>query len=531
MKTLIKIWKIGVLLLFASITVTALSCSSDGGTEPAPGQPEEPQYSEDEALEFNNAMANLQALNQPDESPIEETNSSDPERDVADTTLECYTKTYSGAPGFDEMFTLDPTTDVIYPGALLNGESITSGEYIGINASRAPITVSTSLSNISGSPSIVIEDPNQLSEVRAGINELLSREVTGATPAQVSLDITEVHSEQHMSVAIGANYRGVTKKVSADLQFNGSSYKHTYVLKFIQRYFTLDLNSPGQDPSDLFTDLPDINSLGAANPVYVSSVTYGRMVLYTVESNATMSEVKLAFDASVGSTDGSIDAEYQQIMNSSNIKAMIIGGSGDGAVQAINGPDEVYNFISEGGNYSPDSPGAPLAYKLRFVKEGFPVARVILATEYQVRECDLAYPEYLVTIDRITGTQPSDTEVYGTLRVKMRVGGVYLDANGNGVDDGTTWSRDSSNFVDVQNDKTYTVGQSYTFKPYRPNMAIDHVEYYGNLWDYNGLLPDGNLGSHTGTVKLEDLDINDEVTETLSFNAGITAHFKFVRIK
>lgn len=530
MKTWIK--KLGTIsfLLMVLMLSMASSCSKDESPEPNPKQ-EEPQYSEDESAAFNSAVATLQAFSQPEESSIVETDETDPERDTGDTSLECVTKTYNGAPGFDEMFTLDPTTDVIYPGALLQGGSITTGEYIGIDAKRAPITISTSLSNINGSPSIVVNDPNQLSEVREGINTLLNQEVNGATPAQISLDITEVYSEQHMSAAIGANYRGVTKKVSADLEFNGSSYKNTFVLKFIQRYFTLDLNSPGSDPSDLFTELPDVSSFGSTNPVYVSSVTYGRMVLYTVESDSSITKVKAAFDAAVGSTDGSIDTEYEETINSSNIKALIIGGSGSGAVQAINGPEEVYNFISEGGNYSKDSPGAPLAYKLRYVKKGFPIAKVILATEYQVRDCDLAYPEYLVTIDRITGTQPTDTEVNGTLRVKMKVGGAYLDANGNGVDDGTTWSRGTSNFVDVQNDKTYVVGQTYTFKPYRPNMAIDYVEYYGNLYDYNGLFGNANLGSHTGTVKLDDLKMNDEVEYTLSFNAGITAHFKMVRIK
>lgn len=62
-------------------------------------------------------------------------------------------------------------------------------------------------------------------------------------------------------------------------------------------------------------------------------------------------------------------------------------------------------------------------------------------------------------------------------------------------------------------------------------MAIDYVEYYGTLFDYNGLLGNANLGSHTGTVKLDDLKMNDEVEYTLSFNVGITAHFKMVRIK
>ncbi|NER11706.1 thiol-activated cytolysin [Muriicola jejuensis] len=515
-------YRIMVLLL---LTVS-LSCSKDEVVD----TPEEPQFSVDEAAAFNLAVANLKALNQPEESPISQTESSAPERDSDDTSLECVTRTYKGAPGFNEMFTLDPTTDVIYPGALLKGESITTGEYIGINADRAPITVSTSLSNITGSPSIEIKDPNKLSEVREGINELLNREVNGATPAQISLDITEVYSEQHMSAAIGANYRGVTKKVSADLSFGSSNYKNTFVLKFIQKYFTLDLNSPGRQPSDLFTNLPDIGTLGAANPVYVSSVTYGRMVLYTVESNSSITEVKAAFDAAVGSTDGQIDTEYQQTINSSNIRAMIIGGSGSGAVQAINGPEEVYNFIAEGGNYSKDSPGAPLAYKLRFVKEGFPVAKVVLATEYQIRDCDLAYPEYQVSIVRITGTQPSDTELWGRLRMKLKVGSSYIDMNNNNLDDGPSWSRAEDNYVDVQNQKTHNINEGYTFKPYRPNMAVDFIEYSGDLWD-NNYFTSAPLGNYTATVTLDELDMNVPKAVTLNFSAGITAHFTMTRIK
>ncbi|GMN08940.1 hypothetical protein MTsPCn9_06040 [Croceitalea sp. MTPC9] len=527
MKTNQSTFKRGIYVSVLSLIFMACNgCSKD---EMEPG-PEQPNFSEEEALDFNAAVTNLNAFDQPDESPIVEAGTSNPERDTEDTTLECTTKTYKGAPGFNEMFTLDPTTDVIYPGALLKGETIPTGAYERISGERAPITISASLQNIA-KVKVDIENPDKLSNVRQGIADLLNQEVNGSTAAAINLEIQEVHSAQHLEASVGVNYRGVGKKVSNTLDFSNSSYKNTFVLKFIQRYYTLDVDTPGSSPSDLFTGLPNVNLLGSTSPVYVSSVQYGRMVLYTVESNSSITDVKNAFDASVGSTDGTIDVEYQNIINSSNIQALIIGGSGAGAVQAINGPGEVYNFISEGGNYSKDSPGAPLAYKLNYVKEGFPVAKVVLATEYQIRDCDLAYPEYQVTIDKITGTQPSDTEVNGNLRMKMKVGTSYLDANNNGLDDGPSWSRSTSNFVDVQNGKTASIGEVYIFKPYRPNTAVDQIEFYGELKDYNGVFGNPSLGNKSGSVKLDALLMNAEQSFTLSYNAGITAHFKVVRIK
>ena len=520
------------LLKAVLLLLLCISCSDEDVTP----KTAKPNFTAQEAQDFNDAVASLNPFDQPVESSIVETDATAPERDNKNTTLECSTKTFKGAPGFIELFTLDPTTDVIYPGALLKGESIPTGEYIGINADRAPITLSTSLSNISGSPVVTINNPNSLSEVRAGIKELLNREVTGATPAELIIDEAEVYSEEQLSVALGTNYRGATKKVSANLDFESSEKKNKYVLKFIQRYFTLDLDSPGKSPSDLFTKLPSIQSLGSTSPVYVSSVTYGRMVLYMVESNSSISQVKAALDAASKAgpdVELNLDSDSKKIIATSNIKAMVIGGSGASASQIINGPQDVYDFIAEGGNYSKDSPGAPLAYKLRYVKEGFPVAKVILSTEYQIRDCDLAYPEYRAVISKITGTQPTDTEVNGKLRVKMWVGGKRLDINNNGVADGKTWSVNKKNYVEVQNDKTHTINYAYTFKPYRPNQNNDYIECSGELYDYNGLLGNESLGNAGGMKKvyLNSLKIDNKLNIVLTFKKGIKAHFEITRIK
>ena len=414
-------------LIYSTLFIIALlscnGCSKDDPTDDSNGS----QFSEEEANNFNSAIAKLNGFNQPDESSIIETSSTTPKRE-GETAYECYTVNYEGAPSYDELFMLDPTTDVIYPGAMLKGESIPTGEYSRINIDRAPITMSISLNtNDDGGPSVTVNNPNNLSEVRAGVNELLSKEVTGATPASLVSDESEVYSEEQLSVFLAANYRDKTKDISGSLDLNTTTVKKKYVLKFTQKYFTIDLDSPGDNPSDLFTNLPSIESLGSTYPVYVSSVTYGRMVLYTVESESSITDVKGAIEAAIeaGEKGGDFELEvgYQSILESSNIKVLIIGGSGASAAQTIGGDSlsKIYDFIAEGGNYSADSPGAPLAYKLSFVKDGFPAANMVLATEYQVRNCDEAYPEYLAVISKITGTQFTDTEVNGYLRVRMTV--------------------------------------------------------------------------------------------------------------
>ena len=94
------------------------------------------------------------------------------------------------------------------------------------------------------------------------------------------------------------------------------------MLKYFQVYYTIDLDlPPNNNPGSLFTQLPNLNS---TSPVIVSSVKYGRMVLYTIESNYEKNDVKLAFNASFNSSDAEGNLEYQNIVNSSNIKALVI---------------------------------------------------------------------------------------------------------------------------------------------------------------------------------------------------------------
>lgn len=461
--------------LFLSIgLIMCYSCSEDDGTEELMTI----------TADINLELSQLQAFSQNDEISVPEIIDETVVRDDQDRSMECVVETYKASPGYDEMLALDPTSDVIYPGAMLKGESIPTGEYIGINGGRAPITLSISLENLNGKPSVEIEDP-KLSTVREGIKNLLNQGVTGATSAELVYETRQVYSEQHLNLALGANYRSANKSVSASFNFGNSEYKYRYIIKYLQIYYTIDLDlPPNENAAALFTSLPELNS---TSPVIVSSVKYGRMVLYSVESNYEKTDVEGAFNASFKSIDGSIDASYQKILSESTIKGIVIGGSGKDAAQIIDGPQGVYNYISQGGNFSADSPAAPLAYTLRYIKRDFPIARIVLTSEYPVRTCYEAYQKFAVEIYGFNCID-NDGEI-GQVEIFGSMSGEVFQ-NGNMVE-GVYWSVSKDNYIGVDESFFYQIhSKSLEVELYKPDLSNDFIRLTAEFSEDDGLFDD-----------------------------------------
>ena len=538
MKTIHSLCKKGLVLALRGLSFLVItSCSKSESENPLPpddGIVDDGDGSSVDQTNFNAELAKLQNFAQP-----MELNEPEPVEDISDPSrngqFECVVQKFKAAPGFDEMLALDPANGVIYPGAMLKGESIPTGEYIGINGGRAPITLSISLENINGTASVEVEDPD-LDGVRNAVNSLLAQGVSGATPANLNFTIQEVYSEEQLDIALRANYRSRNKDISGSFDFESSEYNHKYVVKFFQEYYTIDLTlPPNNNPGSLFTALPSLNN---TSPVIVSSVVYGRMVLYTVESNYSTLDVKSAFALSFSqgssSGEGGVDVDYTKIINESNIEALVIGGSAEDAVGIVNGPSGVYDYITSGGNYSQDSPGKPLAYTLRYIKNDFPIARVVLASEYPVRTCDLAWPEYELKLVKITGSTLTNRELYGNLEIRMYSAAnkdfVRENSNNPGVDN-AWWNREnkSSERVNVKrgDENSYEFDDdpiddeffTYDIEPYRPDKSKDYFEYRGHLYD-NEFIGFDDLGSKSKKAFLDNLGENALSAEEIT-NAGL----------
>lgn len=334
--------------------------------------------------DFKDFLTNLSPLQQPKAIP-EPVAAGAPQEEVFGK-YRCTVTRYKWAPEYNELFLLNPTSDVFYPGAMFRGETVITGEYNPIVAKRAKMRLSTSLVNISNSPSIVIERPS-LSTVREGINTLLSGTVTGSTAAQVNFDVEEVRSEEEVRLNLKANFSGWGVSVKASYDFSNTTIKSRFLVRFQQVYYTIDMDAP-DSPCALFDSLPNPASLGAM-PLVVSSVVYGRVIYFMVESSASKETTRAALEASYKMYGGiGISQEHKKVLNESSIRALIVGGDGNGAAAAVTGIDDLVKFMKTGGNYSKNSPGAPIAYKMRFLKD-WSVAKFVMASEYNIRDCEL----------------------------------------------------------------------------------------------------------------------------------------------
>lgn len=99
---------------------------------------------------------------------------------------------YEAGKSFDDNFILDPQTDVIYPGALIDGSSILSGDYRPVNIARGSITIYTKFMNKDVGLSKIVTNPNGAT-INQAIKELLYDDnINGATGAKVNFEVKEI---------------------------------------------------------------------------------------------------------------------------------------------------------------------------------------------------------------------------------------------------------------------------------------------------------------------------------------------------
>ena len=375
-----------ILVLLAAC---ALFVSCGGGGGGGGGDSPSPY---DGGAEINKSIASTTKLTQPapyperpDGAAVTKTYSLD------GRTYECREQQYSVAAEFDELVTLNPTSDVLWPGAIIDAATITNGDYVPIVAARKPLTISVSLVNISGAKSRTVQDP-KLSTMREAIASILAQEVTGATEARVTFEIISVYSASQLDLALGVNYKSGLTSVRNQFDFTRTDVLSRTLVKFLQVYYTIDVDVPRQ-PSDLFAESVTWESIqrqmsGNVSPAYVSSIAYGRMAFFSVESSYSSTEVSNALDVSIKAIRSNIDVDtaYKSVLAKSTMKATIIGGSGQSAVQVVNGFEGLKQYITQGGNYSKDTAAAPLAYKMRYLRDNS-TCEIVMAQSYNVKTC------------------------------------------------------------------------------------------------------------------------------------------------
>jgi thiol-activated cytolysin len=347
---------------------------------------------------------------------------------VRDGEYVCHSQQVQETRQYDEIVAYNAGSESLWPGALLRGDSVMTGELSQVVFDRQPATVSVSLENLAGAKSASIENPS-LSTYRESLSTILDAEITGATPANIHAEIEQVHSREQLAMALGTSVSGIglPGRIAASFNFDDESIRSRYLVRYTQSYYTVDLDQPGR-PSDVFSPAVTLSEVKeklppGSPPAYVSSVTYGRVVIFTFESQYSARELGSALDfAYSGGVDvsGDVSVTYEEMMARSNINAYILGGSGGEAAKSLKGYDELMTFIQSGGDYSPNSPGAPIAYKLSYLKDNSPV-RMSFTRDFEITSCERVSQAVRVTLERFyveDAGGDDDVRIYGLIQAR-----------------------------------------------------------------------------------------------------------------
>lgn len=337
---------------------------------------------------------------------------------------------YSETVHAQDFVAFQPNSATLWPGNVVQGDDARRGLLTPIGLPRAPMTFSVSLENLQGSPVGSMESPS-LSSFREQRNMILAAGVDGAVPAQISYEISQVFDESQVAVDVGGSldWAGVAS-VAAMFGFAESHSTTKVLVEFTQAYYTIDVDIPGL-PSDFFTDDVGVAELetftGPDNPpMYVQSITYGRRVIFSLESLHSEQDIRFALEASFdallygGGVD--IDIEHRQVLDESKISAVVLGGAGSDAVKTVFGIDGLFQYLVDGGDYSKDSPGAPIAYKLAYLDNtGVEFA---FTTDYSERQCYDNFIDVsgqLARLDYLGGNDDGDAGVNVNGTIMFRV--------------------------------------------------------------------------------------------------------------
>ncbi|MCW3465009.1 thiol-activated cytolysin family protein [Chitinophaga nivalis] len=301
----------------------------------------------------------------------------------------CVPIAHTQSAEFDKLSVLDPSTDIMYIGSLLDGNSIQSGTYDPLiypaGYVRKPITYSVSIQGSSGPIAKTITPT--LADFRTSMQEIMRSTITGQQPANFTFSLINTRSKREMEMKISANLKFSTF-FNATMNYDESSYsgRNFFVLKIFQKFFSADINIPGD--GNLFNK--PIDFTGTIAPVYISTIDYGRsaylLLETTYDSSRVYKSLEASFSAWIAGGGTTISNEYKVVMDELKISGVLIGGSSTSAATTIQGIQAFRDYVINSANMGPESRGEVIAYKLRNAKN-HGVYKTIINGDYTTMDC------------------------------------------------------------------------------------------------------------------------------------------------
>ena len=230
--------------------------------------------------------------------------------------------TISDAPEKIVMFS--PNQSILYAGALIQGRSKKAlGSLLPLAvAERAPLEiVIADLPTGSNSREVV----PTLASVSNARGDMIGNAIIDSlgTPSSSTFEMESYHSESSFALkaSLSGRYLGFEASASGSVERNLT--ETTVTAHYFEKMYTVSVERPATGffseafTNDALEGYIDQGVIGPDNlPVYVSEVVYGRMMMFSVTSTATETEIRTAMQASyntfTGGASGSAGATFNR---------------------------------------------------------------------------------------------------------------------------------------------------------------------------------------------------------------------------
>ncbi|MEM6964670.1 MAG: thiol-activated cytolysin family protein [Bacteroidota bacterium] len=342
---------------------------------------------------FQEVIDNAGAMPDPTESETSETLGTTTEMiDGQNWTCTTEQQSIETVGGGNEGFPLfSPNSDVIYPGNLLQGNSLNLGTPKIIAVERAGGTISTDVLDGNIEPERYVEAIKKSSVITA-INQIIDGS-TGVLPANFYMKVKNIQSREQLALELGVDVNSSFVDIESKLGYSSDTQKNTFMVNLNQTFYTMSYDIPTSldqifAPSVTPDDLG--RYVGEGNPAtYISSVTYGRIFYMLIESTSSRTEMDAAINASFNgvTTDVEVDMKtnYVAELDELSITVFAYGGEASSSLMTVGKTqlDELATLLAEGSDIRA---GKPISYVVRSAYDNQIVATQ-LATTYDVTNC------------------------------------------------------------------------------------------------------------------------------------------------
>ncbi|HSO35839.1 MAG TPA: thiol-activated cytolysin family protein [Labilithrix sp.] len=380
---------------FAALATILIACGGDEASNDASSG--DAVSGEPDQSALRQLILAADAPPQPAEQATKENGQETQIKNENGVSQECVYKRFTGTALYETLVSFDPNADSIWPGAIAQTKTLPQGLAAPIGLPRRPGTITLSDAVIAGGAeakySRTLKEPS-LAATREAVAGMFTQGAVRLAAKSNYLAET-AYSMNEASVKMGVAVSWMNGSVKANFAGSWLSKKTTMIVRFVQAYYTVSFAAP-PSPEKVFGPLVTADDarpyMGPGNPpAYVSSVTYGRMLIMKVETDESERDLRAALDLAFNKVNVDIDVASKNVLKNSTFSVFVLGGSPDDAarIQASDSESRAAalgSYIQNGANFDPKSPGVPISYTMRRLADN-ETLKVSSTIDYQVPVC------------------------------------------------------------------------------------------------------------------------------------------------